>query len=310
MTTDAFQPMTPSATRQNTNPLSNDMMPHAIMEVGTPKDGPILVFGGPYSNQEATKAILNEARRQGIPTERILCTGDVVAYGPDPVETVARLRDARVTVIMGNCEEAFGWQRPDCGCGFTTASTCDRLSSAWYAYADARLTAADRAWMRALPRRLDLRLPENRRLAVVHGSPQRLNHFVFASDPWVDKAAHIHATGCVGIIAGHSGLPFTQSHDGLLWHNAGAIGMPANDGTPRVWYSLLTPHPAGLDIHTHALTYDHATTARKMRAAGLPPGYADALETGRWPSLDSLPPTEASAIGRPLVAEHRRWRFL
>ena len=35
------------------------------------------------------------------------------------------------------------------------------------------------------------------------------------------------------IIGGHSGLPFTQTLGSRLWHNPGAIGMPANDGTPR-----------------------------------------------------------------------------
>src|SRR3546814_2069829 len=49
-----------------------------------------------------------------------------------------------------------------------------------------------------------------------------------------------------------SGLPFTELVDGRLWHNAGAIGLPANDGTPRVWYSILGPAPGGLHIEHHA----------------------------------------------------------
>jgi hypothetical protein len=37
-----------------------------------------------------------------------------------------------------------------------------------------------------------------------------------------------------------------------------------------------------------------------MRSAGLPAGYADALETGLWPSVDVLPPEERAHGGRPL----------
>ena len=51
----------------------------ALREVAA--DGPLLVFGGPYSNLQATRAVLDEAARRGIPAERVICTGDVVAYG-------------------------------------------------------------------------------------------------------------------------------------------------------------------------------------------------------------------------------------
>ena len=44
-----------------------------------------------------------------------------------------------------------------------------------------------------------------------------------------------------------------------------------------------------------------------MRAAGLPAGYADALETGLWPSLDVLPPAERAAAGRPIEAGAVLW---
>jgi len=34
--------------------------------------------------------------------------------------------------------------------------------------------------------------------------------------------------------------------------------MPANDGTPRVWFSLLLPTAEGLRIEHPALEYDYA----------------------------------------------------
>ena len=40
-------------------------------------NGPLLVFGGPYSNLQATRAVLDEAARRGIPAKRVICTGDV-----------------------------------------------------------------------------------------------------------------------------------------------------------------------------------------------------------------------------------------
>ena len=268
-------------------------------------NGPVLVFGGPYSNLQATEAVLAEAVRRAIPPERILCTGDVVAYGAAARETVALVRRAGIRVVRGNCEQALGGNAPDCGCGFAPGSACDRLAAAWYAHADRALGSEDRAWMRSLPPRLDIEVA-GFRLAVLHGGVSEISRFVFASTPARVKALELDEAGADGIIAGHCGLPFSQVIGGRLWHNAGAVGMPANDGTPRVWFSVLTPGN-GLRIEHVALAYDHAAAARDMRAAGLE-GYAAALETGSWPSCDVLPPAERKAAGAPLAPGAVTWR--
>lgn len=62
-------------------------------EPGEP-EGPALLFGGPCSNLQATRALLVVAPKAGIPAGRMICTGDTVAYGADPVETVAEIRAA------------------------------------------------------------------------------------------------------------------------------------------------------------------------------------------------------------------------
>jgi hypothetical protein len=149
-------------------------------------DGPVLFFGGPYSNLEATRAVLAEAERRRIPPERVVCTGDVVAYAAD----------AQATVDLGR-----------------------------------------------------------------------------------------------------------------LWHNPGAVGMPANDGTPRTWFSVIGSgaESGSLRIAHLALAYDHAAAASKMRGAGLPRGYADALSSGLWPSCDVLPGAEMKARGAPLNEATLSW---
>ena len=45
-----------------------------------------------------------------------------------------------------------------------------------------------------------------------------------------------------------------------------------------------------------------------MRERGLPAGYADALETGLWPSCDVLPLRERER-GTPLAATSLVWNF-
>jgi predicted phosphodiesterase len=260
---------------------------------------PVLLFGGCYSNLQATRALLNQAAELGIPPDRIICTGDVVAYAADPAATVDLVRASGMHVVMGNCEESLGLGAADCGCGFAAGSACDLLSVAWYAHADASLDDDSRKWMRGLPRRIDLAVG-GRRLAVVHGSPNSINQFVFGSVPDAVLRDLIASTGCDGVIGGHCGIPFTRMVDGRLWHNPGVIGVPAHDGTPRVWFSVLAAVGDDIEIRHLPLDYDHAAAAASMRAAGLPAGYADALGTGLWPSVDVLPPEERAHGGQLL----------
>jgi predicted phosphodiesterase/uncharacterized Fe-S cluster-containing radical SAM superfamily protein len=267
----------------------------------------VLVFGGPYSNLEATQALIEEADRLGFTPERMICTGDVVAYGADASQTVALVRDSVRHIIKGNCEESLGADSEDCGCGFPENSECSRLSDAWFQHARSELNVADRHWMAGLPESLVLDL-DGVRLAVVHGSPSTINRFVFASTGHALKLKEIESAGVDGVIGGHCGLPFTQSISGSLWHNSGAIGMPANDGTPRVWYSIISRTADGIAIEHRSIGYDHAVAAGKMRRAGLPEGYALALSTGVWPSCDVLPVEEIRARGRALVPGTIVWK--
>ncbi len=201
---------------------------------------PVLVFGGCYSNLHATEAMLDAAERLRVPPQRMICTGDVIAYGADPRPPLALIRAAGIVTVMGNCEESLGADAADCGCGFAPGSACDRLSAA-------------------------------------------------------------------GVSGGHCGLPFTRRLGARLWQNSGAIGLPANDGTPRGWFSLLTPRAGAIEIRHLPLDYDHPGAARAMRAAGLPEGYARALESGIWPSFDALPPAEQATPGSALAPASCRW---
>ena len=268
------------------------------------KQQPVLIFGGVYSNLQALEALMAEAGRRGIEPANMVCTGDIVAYGADASACVDMIRYMGVACIAGNCEEQLAAASEDCGCGYAPGSSCDVLSKTWYEHASRQMSQGQRDWMNSLPPSLDIAM-NGLKLKVVHGSLQEVNRFVYASTPARIKAHDLDLGGCDGIIAGHCGLPFTQVAGGRFWHNAGALGMPANDGTPRVWCSVLMPgsDPRSLDIEHIALEYDQASASAAMRQAGLPEDYARALEDGLWPSCDVLPKEEAGMAGRALTPE-------
>ena len=267
---------------------------------------PLLVFGGCYSNLEATRAVLGIAERVGFDASHIICTGDVVAYCADPQATVDLIRNSGIHVIMGNCEESLAAWADNCGCGFEEGSTCDRLSSQWYSFATTHLDEDSRKWMGDLPQCLEIDMC-GRRLAVIHGGGKQINRFIFESTPISVKQEEIEGLKCEGVIAGHCGLPFTQLFDNHVWHNTGALGMPANDGTCRTWYSILHPMDDGIMIEPLPLIYSAETASDKMRACGLTGGYDAALLSGIWPSADVLPATERRQQGVALDLGPVHW---
>ena len=270
-----------------------------IRDLGELK-GPVLLFGGPYSNLQATCAMRREAERLGIPPERTLCTGDVVAYFADVEATIEVIRTWGIHVLMGNCEESLGFSANDCGCGFDEGTACDLLSRQWYSHADSQISEPNRLWMKTLPRTLRFTWC-GRTFTVVHGTLSSINQFVFPSTPETVKQTEIRQAETDCIIAGHCGLPFAQKTEAGYWLNAGVIGMPANDGSSNVWYALLDTHDGQPVFELKRLTYDWQSAVSAMQEQGMDNGYAKALGTGLWPSMDVLPTAERKQQGIPLA---------
>ena len=261
---------------------------------------PLLVFGGPYSNLQATIAMRAQADRLGLPASNVICTGDVVAYAAAPEETTQLIRDWGIDVVAGNCEEQLAEGAADCGCGFEEGSVCDRLSRGWYPYALGHISAASQAWMAALPTRIDIRYM-GLDICLLHGGANENNRFLFASERArleSEFGAAYRVKTCDIVLAGHAGIPFIAPLQHGFWVNAGVIGMPANDGTPDGWYCLIEqPGDGTINVQLRRLSYDHRAAAADMRRAGHANGYARTMVTGIWPSHDVLPQIERAATG-------------
>ncbi len=258
----------------------------------------LLVFGGPYGNLAATRALRARAEDLGLAPSQVICSGDLIAYCGDPAETLELVRDWGIPVVMGNCEESLASGEPDCGCGFDPDSHCSLLAVTWYRYADARIGPQHRRWMASLPRSIDVKFG-GRRLRFVHGGLDSINQFVFPSTSEDLKREQLERAGVDILVGGHSGIPFGQKVGDRWWLNAGVIGMPANDGSARVWYMLMERRNGDIEVSWHRLDYDHQASHRSTLAAGMTE-YAQALVDGLWPSMDILPETERGQRGQAL----------
>jgi predicted phosphodiesterase len=178
-------------------------------------NGPLLVFGGVYSNLQALEQLQAIARVQGILPDNIICTGDVVAYCAQPEEVVQLIRDWGIHCVAGNVEIQLREGEEDCGCSFNEDSRCDLLSRQWYPYAQQQLSQESIDWMHTLPDfiRFDY---AGKKVLVVHGSYFDISEFIFRSTPWPVKQANFSETQTDVILAGHCGLPFYHQQENQL----------------------------------------------------------------------------------------------
>lgn len=264
------------------------------LHIGTLK-GKILVFGGVYSNLQTLEEMQRIAADLGIAPSNIICTGDVVGYCAQPEACVQAVREWGVHCIAGNVEIQLAKGQTDCGCEFDEGSRCDLFSLMWFPYAQSILSQDSIQWMADLPEFLHFEYAGKPGI-VVHGSYFKTADFIFASTPWEEKARNFAATQTEIVLSGHCGLPFADAREGLHWLNAGVIGMPANDGTTRVWYMLMDDAD-GLSYAHHGYGYNHALAAELMADKPLPAPYAHTLTTGLWDNCDILPSDETESMG-------------
>jgi len=283
--------------------------------------GPVLIFGGAYSNFDALQALRGEADRLEIPASNIICCGDTPGYCAEPEECLDLLEDWGCPAIAGNVETNLVNGTDDCGCGFGDGSRCDMFAKLWYTYAARNVSERNLAFMAKLPDILRFTYA-GKKIMVLHGSPDHQSEFVWRSTDADKKAQWCADAGADIVVGGHSGLPFAHelrggSHESVvrsngdttspdpqlptldpkLWLNAGVIGMPANDGTPDTWYLTLNDAD-GLDFNFHRLNYDNrAAKAKMIDDRRLPVSYAATLTTGIWDNTEIMPSTEEKREG-------------
>jgi len=271
-----------------------------------PVEGPwskIAVFGGVYNNRFALEALLEDARRRGA--EAVYCLGDLGGFGPRPEKVRPLLEQGNVRTIQGNYEESLSSGREDCNCGYTDPRD-NHFAAVSYRYTAAHCSSDFKGWMGRLPRRRRVRVGD-RELLLVHGSPRRVNEFLFAStSPVPCLEMLVRQNRCDGFLCTHTGLPWHRRlPSGADVVNVGVIGRPANDGETHVRYALLEAGETtggsgghGLSVELLPLPYDHRALAREMRREELPEEFVETIETGWWTTCLEILPAKERAQSR------------
>jgi len=221
-----------------------------------------------HGNLEALNAVLDDIRQQGI-TE-IFCLGDVIGYGPNPVECLDLVRRKCAVTLLGNHDQAALFD-PE---GFNPVAfrailwTRDQIDNS-----SGGAAAVNERWdfLGELPR---THLEPNR--LFIHGSPRDpTNEYVFPEDVYNQrKMENLFDRIDQFSFQGHTHIPgvFTPSleffgpdesdheyrfGDEKAMFNVGSVGQP-RDGDPRACYVILTEE----SVVFRRVDYDPGITAQ------------------------------------------------
>jgi diadenosine tetraphosphatase ApaH/serine/threonine PP2A family protein phosphatase len=225
-----------------------------------------------HGNLEAFTTVLEDIDRRGI--QHIVCLGDVVGYGPNPVECLDLVASRCRASIMGNHDFAVFYEPFNFNAGAEQA--CFWTRSCFENDADQVRRANRWKFLGSLPVRI-----RTNEFVAVHASPRRpINEYIFPDDIYTNpgKFVSIFERFDRLCFVGHTHVPgvFLEgpdfySPDELDYKfelteekaivNVGSVGQP-RDRDPRTGYVVVSE----TSIEFIRLPYDCEATAKKVAA--------------------------------------------
>lgn len=223
-----------------------------------------------HGNLPALQASLDAIEQIGI--DAVYCGGDLVGYGPHPNEVCALIAARAIPTIYGNYDYAIARDLEDCGCAYVDKHDRE-LGQRSVAWTLAHTDQHSKDFMRRLPFDLGFELGE-RRVRLVHGSPRRVNEYLFEDKPARTFERIAGGADCDVLVFGHTHKPWIHEYGGVLFVNCGSVGKP-KDGDPRAAFAVLELDDAGyVQASIERVPYDVEAVANEVEAAGLPAEYA------------------------------------
>jgi putative phosphoesterase len=233
----------------------------------------IATFSDVHGNIHALQAAMDDIDQQGI--DQLYCLGDLVGYGAFPNQVIELVRGRHIPTIMGNYDDGVGFDKDECGCAYTD-DEMRRLGLVSVEWSKQQVTADNKAYLRHLLS--DIRLNfHGRRLRLLHGSPRRINEYVYEDRAAKSLSRIAQAADADVLVMGHTHLPYVKEVDGVLFVNDGSVGKP-KDGDTRAAYAIFDIGDE-LKVTIRRVAYDVQAAAAAVRASALPDHFAELLET-------------------------------
>jgi putative phosphoesterase len=217
-----------------------------------------------HGNLPALEAVLSEVANEDV--DEILCLGDV-AVGPQPGETLDRVRELGCPVVLGNWDAYFvkGFPAQDTELGRQLVDMGE-----WWA---GQLSPEQRAFIETFVDEL-----ERPGLIAFHGSPRSYEDFIYATTPDEELSDMLDGTRAPMLAGGHTHFAMLRHFDGALLVNPGSVGLPfaRQEAVMRIspWaeYAIVDSTNGHLSVDLRRTDFDVESLLGLIRASGMPHG--------------------------------------
>jgi putative phosphoesterase len=115
-----------------------------------------------------------------------------------------------------------------------------------------------------------------KRVRLVHGSPRRVNEYLFEDKPARMFERIAAGADCDLLVFGHTHKPWISEYGGVQFVNCGSVGKP-KDGDPRGAFAVLEEEGSEVVARIERFDYDAELASREVAVAGLPSEFAEKL---------------------------------
>lgn len=238
----------------------------------------VLVLSDIHANANALASVLDSAGS----VDAVWCLGDIVGYGPDPNECIARLKGlSHLVCLQGNHDAAAVGELALEGFNAEARSSIEWL--------DEQLTNSSKDFLKGLKRRLEVD-----GVTLAHASPrQPVLEYLLDTYSAAENFAYFSTDNC---FVGHTHVPvlFFFNDQGISLQlpkpnhthdlerrciaNPGSVGQP-RDRDPRAAFAIYDDEANTWEYRR--VEYDIPGVQERMRSAGLPERHIARL-TGGW----------------------------
>jgi predicted phosphodiesterase len=221
-----------------------------------------------HGNLAALEKVL--ADLEGERVDELVCLGDV-AVGPQPAETIERLRDLGCPAIMGNWDACMVGDDPK-----VDGELAEMLVGAC-AWSTAQLSAEQLDYIRGFKDTLELKLDDETTLLAFHGSPRSFDDEILATTADPELEQMLAGREAAVYAGGHTHFQLFRRFGESIVLNVGSLGQPfrrRREGVMRIspWaeYCVVSRDDGRLTVELRRTPIDVDLFIRTMLASGMP----------------------------------------
>jgi predicted phosphodiesterase len=230
------------------------------------------LFSDIHGNAVAFDAFLADLDRR--PVDRLVCLGDVVQGGPQPVQCLERLRSLDCRVVMGNAD----WYVLTADPGAEPETEIQRDVRAW---TFEQLSDADREYLHSFTPTV-----ETPPVLAFHGSPDSWDDVILPTATEEEFGRLLAAAEAPILAGGHTHQQFLRRLGASTFVNPGSVGLsydhallPQARFDPWAAWALLEIHDgAVISIEFRRAPFDREQVVAAIEASRLP----DKRRIGGW----------------------------